>query len=429
MTWTRIRLVALAAGLALAAASCGDGDPVDENTTQASPGDNGSPSGEPILVGSSLSLTGLFAPTGAIHKVAGEQFVERLNKGGGLLGRPVEWALLDDESDSAKVSALYERLITEDEVDLIIGPYATPNVVASMAVAERQGFALPQHTAVLTYALTYECQFPAWSVGENPPVDIPNLVFDLLETQPNPPQRIAFVTNQAGSTDYISHGEPEADDPDAVQVAEERGYEVVLDLPYPPDIADWGPVASRVRDADPDFLWVSGIALDSANLLQAMQQLQYEPPPMFDLFPAPGPLLGAGEAAEGMLAVSLFEPNKTIVDRLSPDAAEIIESFATAAEAADIPYPVFETQAAASWTAWEILVSGVEGAGSTDNEAVCDHLRENGADTTFFGHIDFNAEANNFYPNLGGLKQIQQGEWVFVWPSDRAGGEYVPPAS
>ena len=123
---------------------------------------------DPIVIGSTLSLTGAFAATGAIHKVAGEVFVKDLNARGGLLGRPVQWKLLDDESDPAKVSALYERLISQDRVDLIMGPYATPNIVAAMAVAERHGYVLPNHTAVLTYALTYRCQFPTWSTGARP---------------------------------------------------------------------------------------------------------------------------------------------------------------------------------------------------------------------------------------------------------------------
>src|SRR5690606_23132990 len=89
-------------------------------------------SGEPIVVGSTLSLSGAFAATGAIHKIAGEQFVERLNANGGLPGRPVEWVVRDDESDQAKVSTLYEQLISQDGVDLIIGPYATPNILSAM---------------------------------------------------------------------------------------------------------------------------------------------------------------------------------------------------------------------------------------------------------------------------------------------------------
>src|SRR5688500_14425500 len=72
--------------------------------------------GAPIVVGSTLSLSGAFAATGAIHKIAGEAFVARLNVAGGLLGRPVRWVVRDDESDQAKVSTLYEQLITQDRV-------------------------------------------------------------------------------------------------------------------------------------------------------------------------------------------------------------------------------------------------------------------------------------------------------------------------
>ena len=132
-------------------------------------------SGQPIVVGSTLSLSGAFAATGVIHKIAGEAFVDRLNASGGLLGRPVRWVVRDDESDQAKVSTLYEQLITQDKVDLIMGPYATPNILSAMAVAARHRYVLPQHTAVIAPQLTYECQFPGWSIGVNVGIPVFNI--------------------------------------------------------------------------------------------------------------------------------------------------------------------------------------------------------------------------------------------------------------
>ena len=164
------------------------------------------PSGKPIVVGSTLSLTGSFAATGVIHKAAGEAFVKWINANGGLLGRPVEWKLLNDESDPAKVAALYERLISQDKVDLIMGPYATPNIVAAQAVAARHGYVLPNHTAVLSYALNYRCQFPTWSAGGKPNLAVPQTVFRMLKTMAKPPKKIAFVSNSGGSTNFISYG-------------------------------------------------------------------------------------------------------------------------------------------------------------------------------------------------------------------------------
>lgn len=388
------------------------------------------PSGEPIVVGSTLSLTGAFAATGAIHQIAGEQFVEQLNASGGLLGRPVEWMVLDDESDQANVATLYERLITQEEVDLIIGPYATPNIISAMAVAERHGYVMPQHTAVLAPAMAYDCQFPSWSIGFNPNEFVPNQLFDAFESLENAPSSIVFVTNQGGSTDYITHGSPDVqDDPSAVTIAEERGLEVLADISYPPPpgTPDWAAIAAQIRDADPDAIMMNSLGVESVALIEAMEQLSYQPPIMFSLFPAPGPLLGLGDLSESHLSVSMFEANETIVAERGDDVREIVETFQASAEAADLPYTAFETQATGSWTAWEILVAGVEAAGDLDQQAICDALHESGADTTFHGQLTFDPEQNNFWETTQGIKQIQDGEWVMVWPEDQAAAELQGP--
>jgi branched-chain amino acid transport system substrate-binding protein len=371
---------------------------------------------DPIVIGGTLSLTGAFAATGAIHKVAGEAFVKDINAHGGLLGRQVKWKLLDDESDPAKVSALYERLISQDRVDLIMGPYATPNIVAAMAVAERHGYVLPNHTAVLTYALTYRCQFPTWSTGARPNIDVPQLVFQALKTQKRPPKRIAFVTNTGGSTNFISYGPPNSNEGGAVALAQKAGFKVVLDVKYPPTVSDWGSIAAQVRGANPDLVWNNGLALDPVNLIQAMQQLNYHPPQMFTLFPAPGPLLGMGKASENVLSLSLFEPNGRLLKRLGKRAKTIVGEFAAGAKDAKLSYRVFDSQAAASWTAWEVLTAGVRGAKTLDNGKVCDYLLKNPVKTTFVGTLKFNPAAHNFPPAHDAVKQIQNGRWVIVWP-------------
>src|SRR5262245_63540984 len=97
----------------------------------------GAPSGPPIRIGSTLALTGPLAPTALLHKIAGEIYVEELNKANGLLGRPVEWVLLDDQSKPDVTRSLYEKLITVDKVDLLMGPYATSGILAAMGVAQR----------------------------------------------------------------------------------------------------------------------------------------------------------------------------------------------------------------------------------------------------------------------------------------------------
>jgi hypothetical protein len=108
----------------------------------------------------------MFAPTGGqIHPVVGEIFLQKLNESGGLLGRPVEWVTLDDESSPDKAAELYEQLISDEEVDLIIGPHGSASIAAAMEVAEGHGMVFPHHTGSLTYAYTYDRHFPMWANG------------------------------------------------------------------------------------------------------------------------------------------------------------------------------------------------------------------------------------------------------------------------
>jgi branched-chain amino acid transport system substrate-binding protein len=387
---------------------------------------SGSAGTKPIVVGSTLSLTGAFAATGQIHKLAGQEFIDRLNKAGGLLGRPVKWDLLDDQSDTSKVGQLYEQLITQDKVDLIIGPYATPNILAAMAVAERHGYVMPQHTAVLAPQLTYGCQFPAWSIGPTPNQFIPTQLFDAMASLPTPPKRIAVLTSQSGSAAFVTDGYGD-DKSGVLTIAAQRGMSVVANVHYPPTTTDWAPIAAQVRDAKPDLVIDNGLGVDSVNILQAMKQLNYQPPMMFSLFPAPGPLLQLGALSENMLSVSIFEPDQAA--GLGATAQQIVDDFKTRATAAKLPYPVFETQAAASWNAWEILTDAVKGAGSLNQKSMCDYLHAKGADTTFSGHLTFDPANHNFWPSTETLAQIQDGNWVTVWPADKATTKLRGPAA
>ena len=386
--------------------------------TTVAPGTTAAPtSGDPIRVGSTLALTGVFAPTAAIHKATGDVFVERINAAGGLLGRPVEWVLLDDESTPDLAAAAYERLITEDEVDLVLGPYGTGNITAAMAVAQRYGYVFPHHTASLTYAYNYECHFSSWSTGLHPNITNPNLLYDALESTGTPPETIGFVVNEFPGTMFISYGQPDTDEGGAVAEAEKRGWEVVLDVTYPLTTSDWGPLAAQVRDADPDFLYIAGLGVDAPNLITAMQAIDYSPAGMFVQWPAPGPLV-ATEGADGIMSVTIFEEHPPFTD--DPEAVEVAAAIDAQLAADGVPYTKVETQAAASWTAWEYLQQAAEGAGSLDQQAMCDYLIDNGAQTLFHGDIEFFPEEQNYFEDLSKIKQVQDGDWWVVYPEEFA---------
>jgi branched-chain amino acid transport system substrate-binding protein len=412
----------LLVSLTLIATACG-GDNDDGN---AAPKDGeGKASGEPIRVGGSLALTGFLSGGGLIHNTAGKLFVDRLNEAGGLLGRPVEWVVVDDESLPDKAAAAYERLITEDEVDLITGPYGTGTVSSAINVAERYGYVLPNHTGSLTYLYDYDCHFPTWSSGRYPNETLITDTLDMLEATDNPPKSIAFVVNQFPGSNYLAYGTKDGDEKDAVgaiQLAKDRGFEVI-DINYPTDISDWTPIASQIRDADPDYIWNAGVGLDTTNLLQALKGLNYDPKGVFGLWSAPGPLAALGEVADDVVLAGLYFPS--MAD--DPEVEEIIAEYTSRAEQAET-YPVFETQAASEWIQWELLTQAVEATESLEHEELCNWVKENGVDSQLLGPLDFNAEDNHYTGNVSVLGQLQDGEWQAVWPEDKKTAEASYPS-
>ena len=101
-----------------------------------------------------------------------------------------------------------------------------------------------------------------------------------------------------------------------------RGLTEVLFLEWDFGNRDFGPIANRVKDAKPDFVWVGAIGLDGNLLLDAMKKIDYVPPQHFYMYPAPGPLVALPEA-KNALSVTIFEeqPPFTSQPRRAPSSS------------------------------------------------------------------------------------------------------------
>ena len=361
----------------------------------------------PLRIGSTLALTGPLAQTALTHKLVGEIYVEQLNARGGLLGRKVEWIVKDDQSKPDLARTLYEQLLTSDKVDLLMGPYATGAILSAMGVAQRYGKVLVHHTFGIPSLAKYDMQFPAWSLGPTPQETVPNTLFDALAASPKPPKTIAIVTSKFPSIHFMSLGGRE--------VAKKRGLQEVLFLEWEFGNRDFGPIAARVKDARPDLVWMGDIGLEGNMLLDAMKKIDYTPPLHFHLYPAPGPM---SKAADGnnALAVTIFEEHAPFTD--NPVAASFVKLFNERAAKAGLPDTSVEVQAAASYSAWQILEAGVKGANSLDDKAIAAWLKAHPVDT-IQGRLRFNGPSN-YGDDLMKIKQVQGGKWKVVWPKAAA---------
>ena len=372
------------------------------------------PAGAPIRVGGTLPLTGPLASVGGIHKLAGEVFVAQINKRGGLLGRPVEWLLLDDQSQAANARTLYERLITSDKVDLLMGPYGTSAILAAMGVAQRYGKLFIQSSLGDPTLANYDRQFPALPLGPNPRIADNDVIFDAYAGTPTPPRTVAIVTSKFPSPLDLAGA--------AREVAGKRGIKEVLYLDYEFGNKDFGPIASRVKDANADLLWMGAIGLEGSQFLEAAKKLDYAPPRHFYLFPAPGPMT-ANAAAEGATSLTWFEEHAPF--NANPGAADFITQFVDKAKEAGSPYPHAEYQAGVEFAAWQILEAAVAATKGLDDKAMAEWLRKSEVQTVL-GRQTF-AGPNNSGPVGTMLKQVQGGKWTVVYPAkfQAPGGKFV----
>jgi branched-chain amino acid transport system substrate-binding protein len=369
----------------------------------------GAPAGQPIRVGSTLALTGPLAPTALVHKISGEIFVEQVNARNGLLGRPVEWVLLDDQSKPDLARTLYDKLITVDRVDLVLGPYGTGNILSAMGVAQRHGKLLVHHTFGIPHLAKYDMHFPTWAIGPEPGRTFPNTLLDALASTGKPPGTIAIVTSKFPSVHFMSVG--------AREVAKQRGVREVLYLEFEFGNRDFGPIAARVRDANPDFLWMGSVGLEGNLLLEALKKLDYTPRSHFYLYPAPGPLALSPDG-KNALSTTIFEDHPPFTAGAA--AAEFVKLYRERAARAGLPYQAADVQAAVSYAAWQILEAAVTATKGLDDKAMAAWLRTHRVDT-IIGPLRFDGP-NNYGDDLSKVKQVQDGKWVVVWPR-----EFAPP--
>jgi branched-chain amino acid transport system substrate-binding protein len=391
--WSRRQVVAGIGGLAVSAA-------IRPSGAQA-------PAGAPIKIGQALALTGPFAQTGIVHKIVSEYYVDRLNKRGGLLGRPVEYSVLDDQSKPDVSRTLYERLITSDKVDLILGPYGTASILAAMAVAQRYHKVFIQNTMGVPALATYEWHFSALVSGPEPQRSLPAKIVDCYAGTGNPPKTIAIVTSKFPSAQDMAKG--------MQSVAKDRSLQEVAFLEYDLGNRDYGPIAARIKEADPDLMFVGCLGVEGNQLLEALSQVGYIPKRHFYLYPSG--LLAAYPPADRATSLTNFEDVAPYTT--SPEGAEFAKAFDAKAKEQGLPYPYVDSQAGNEYSGWQILTAAVNATKSLDDKALAEWLDQNSVDT-LAGRRNFKGKWHTSETDQQQIRQAQNGRWVAVFPQDRA---------
>src|SRR4051812_24402017 len=148
---------------------------------------------DPIRIGLSLSLTGPTAPAGKQVLAGLEIWRDDVNAKGGLLGRPVAFVYYDDQGNPSNAPAIYAKLMGVDKVDLLIGPYSTNVIAATMpAIIQANRTTIGIFGLGANQTFKYPKYFSMNSQGPSPS-NYSKCVFDLAAAQVPKPTRIALV--------------------------------------------------------------------------------------------------------------------------------------------------------------------------------------------------------------------------------------------
>src|SRR6266567_978828 len=210
---------------------------------------NKSPSAAPIRIGYCLSLAGPVADNSRSAQLAHAIWRENVNSRGGLLGRPVELVCYDDQADASLVPGIYERLMDEDKVDLVIGGYGTNTLLPAMPlIMERQRFFVGLMGLGVNNALAYPNYFAMIPTGPDPNAALTEGFFALAAEQTPRPATVALLSADAEFSRNPILG--------AKANAEKYGFRVVHEATYPLTTADFKPVIDAVAKSNCELLFL-----------------------------------------------------------------------------------------------------------------------------------------------------------------------------
>src|SRR5829696_4552270 len=360
------------------------------------------PTGEPITIGASVSTTGSNGRTGLYQQEAYKLWEAQKNAAGGLLGRPVRMVIYDDQSDPATGARLYERLITEDQVNLILGPYASSVTQAVAQVTERAGQPMLAAGASAgdLWARGYQYLFGVYSVAED---YFKSIVLDIAPAQ-------GYTTAAIMYEDTLF---PTSTASGAAAHCETAGIEVLINEVYPAEATDVSSVLTRVRDANPDMLIGGSYLPDSVLITRQAKELGVNPKLYAFSVGAAQPdfVESLGADADYVLGPSMWEPQIE-----APGNAEFVAAY----QAKFNREPDYHS--AAGYSACQVLEAAVTQVGGLELDPIRDAIRALQMPTVLPGQFQVDENGKQI-GHIALTVQWQDGEKLIVAPEDFAEGE------
>jgi branched-chain amino acid transport system substrate-binding protein len=363
-----------------------------------------------IKIGGSLPLTGVFSETAKWIKGGYDFWVEDINKRGGLLGRPVQMTVYDDESSAEKAITYYERAMTFDKVDLLSGGYPATTNVALMPLVEKYGKVfVGMGGQIKSFQQGYSYSFASPPlIGDWAYIGVAGILDDLIP-KVNWPKSIAFLT--ANNVTGLSVRES------LVRTAGDHGVKVVVDEIYNLPLSDAAPLVGKARGRGAEILCCLTFFDDGVMITRAAKAINYNPKLIFQLLASTIPAWRKelGEDGNNVLSWAWWDP------RLPFSGNEKINEAAKAR----FKIPTAPMFFGLGYCWMNTLELAVQGAMSLDNVMIRDYLRSRKFDLPYGNGIVFN-KAGLPSPFIF-INQFATGQIGLVWPKKVATTKLIFP--
>jgi branched-chain amino acid transport system substrate-binding protein len=376
--------------------------------------------GDTIVFGAAVSFTGKYSTNGKHTKNGYDLVVQRVNEKGGVTvgGKTYKIAIkyYDDESTPARAGQLADRLIKQDGIKFILGPYGSGPTVAMAPITEKYKIPMVEGNGAsrALFNKGYKYLFAVLSTSEQYLAESINLLAEQFKAAGKDPKtaKIAIaVENDPFSMD-IRAG--------VIDDAKRWGMKVVIDDKLPKELTDMTATLTKVKALRPDALIVSGHSKGAALAVRQTAQMRVDVPMLAITHCEAADVVGKfGGEANYTLCATQWAPTMTYKDEWFGFAGDYAKDFEKAYGYVP-PY-----QAAESSAAVLVYVDALQRANSFDTEKVRDALAATKLQT-FYGWVDFDDTGKNIAKPMV-LRQVQKGKYVPVAPSKFAGGEVIYP--
>jgi branched-chain amino acid transport system substrate-binding protein len=364
-----------------------------------------------IELGAAISLTGKYAANGKNTQNGYEFSVKKINDAGGVTigGKCYHFKIryYDDESTPARAAQLVERLIDQDKIKYVLGPYGSPVTKAILPVIEKYKTPLVQSEAASRSLFTqgYKYQFGIIATSEKYLTPVIDLAADLGKKQGKNPEslKVAMIYQDDAFSLDVRQG--------VVDAMKKYKMKALVDDRMPADLNDITSFLTKVKALKPDVLIVSGHEKGAATAARQMGELQIQVP-LVGLTHCESAKVTQDfpKVAEGFVCPTQWDETMKAGDKMFGTAANYNTQIKAAYHYKVVPYQT--AQATAAVYVW---ADAFKRANSLDKEKLRAALMKTDMET-FYGQIKFAADGSNPGKEII-LRQIQHGKYNVVWPA------------